>query len=517
MCNPIHIVWFKRDLRTIDHAALTAACNAGAVLPLFVWEPTVWAGEDYATQHALFIKECLAELNAALQGLGLQLIESSMGIIEVLARIQQQHTIAALYSHEETGNNNTFLVDKAVAKWCKAHHVAWLELPQNGVVRRLKNRDNWTAHWEKRMRQPQFVLPQHICAASPIMLPNVKIPTQGADKLQRQQGGRSHGLALLKSFLNGRASRYRGGISSPINAATAGSRISPYLAWGALSMREVLQAARAQLALIADAPQPYPRGLAAGITGFESRLHWHCHFMQKLESEPTLEYNNMHHVHDAMRDEELTDELSQRRFLTWCTGQTGWPLVDACMAMLRATGWVNFRMRAMLMSTASYLYWLHWRKTGLHLAREFLDYEPGIHWSQAQMQSGTTGINTLRIYNPIKQAMDQDPEGAFVRHWLPSLRQVPNTWIFEPWLMPEYLQIKYGCVIGRDYPAPLVDIKTAIKEARSRISQTRKAQNTIQETAAIIKKHASRKITSKSPKNTQSKRSKVSPLQQQLF
>lgn len=518
MSKPIHIVWFKRDLRITDHAALVAACNAGAVLPLFVWEPTVWAGEDYATQHAAFIKECLTELTVDLKSLGLHLLESNLGIIETLAHIQKQQTIAAIYSHEETGNNNTFLVDKAVAKWCNTHQINWLQFPQNGVVRRLKNRNHWNAHWEKRMSTPQFTLPKRILPANLIVLPNIKsVVTNGTDKPQRQLGGRKHGLELLTSFLNGRASRYRGGISSPISAVSAGSRLSPYLAWGALSMREVVQAARAQLVQIAETPDRYPRGLAAGISGFESRLHWHCHFMQKLESEPELEYENMHHAHDEMRDEHCADAISQQRLQAWSSGQTGWPLVDACMAMLRTTGWVNFRMRAMLMSTASYLYWLHWRKTGLHLAREFLDYEPGIHWSQAQMQSGTTGINTLRIYNPIKQAMDHDPEGIFVRHWIPSLRQVPTTWIFEPWKMPVSLQVQYHCVTGRDYPFPLVEINTAIKEARLRVSQARQTNNTDLETMAVVKKHASRKTRIKSMKKKESKHLQNSALQKELF
>ena len=494
MASPLHIVWFKRDLRIIDHAALSLACTKGTVLPLFVWEPRVWAGDDYAAQHAGFITECLVELKQQLETIGLNLVESSLGILEVLKSIISQYPIAAIYSHEETGNNTTFTTDIAVAAWCKTHHITWVELPQNGVVRRLKSRNHWNGIWEKRMAAPQSHLPQQCLSAPLIDLPKSHtLRAKGEDKLQRLHGGRTRGLMLLNSFLDGRGARYRGGISSPINAVTAGSRLSPYLAWGALSMREVVQASRMQQAKIIENPHQYPRGLNGGITGFESRLHWHCHFMQKLESEPALEFANLHHAHDGIRDEHVADTESQKRLAAWCKGETGWPLVDACMAMLRSTGWINFRMRAMLMSTASYLYWLHWRETGLHLAREFLDYEPGIHWSQAQMQSGTTGINTLRIYNPIKQAIDQDPEGKFVRHWLPSLENVPTTWIFQPWLIPPNLQLQYGCVIDRDYPAPLVNIEHALHEARTKISNARSAKDHRQETASIIKKHASRK------------------------
>lgn len=264
-------------------------------------------------------------------------------------------------------------------------------------------------------------------------------------------------------------------------------------------MREVVQNLRQKKSSIQASPSTYPNGLLAGLASFESRLHWHCHFMQKLESEPAIEYENLHPAFNGFRDQSYASAELQNRLTAWKAGQTGWPLVDACMAMLRDTGWINFRMRAMLMSTASYLLWLHWRETGLHLAREFLDYEPGIHWSQVQMQSGTTGINTLRIYNPVKQAKDQDPEGIFVRRWLPALRNVPNTWIFQPWLMPESLQLEYGCRIGIDYPAPLVNIDQAFKLAKTKFSQLRMNSEDREQTAKIIKKHASRKSTSRMP------------------
>lgn len=336
--------------------------------------------------------------------------------------------------------------------------------------------------------------PKTVLAAPIMTLPINNIPqAKGIDKPKRQRGGRINGLAIFESFLDGRAAKFSGGISSPLSAVTAGSRLSPYLAYGCLSMREVVQATRERRDWANQVPHLFPKNLNNGLVGFESRLHWHCHFMQKLESEPEMEFENLHHAHDGMRDESLAQSESQRRLAAWRKGETGWPLIDACMVMLRETGWINFRMRAMLMSTASYLYWLHWRETGLHLAREFLDYEPGIHWAQTQMQSGTTGINSLRIYSPIKQAQDQDPTGAFVRHWLPALKNVPDTWIFEPYLMPKTQQKLYGCELEKHYPAPILDIAVAMREARAKITQARKQPSAFDETQALIKKHASRK------------------------
>ena len=506
--SEINIVWLKRDLRIQDHAALYEAAKRGQVLPVFTWDASVWSSPDYATQHVMFVRECLAELKTDLQSIGLDLYQCTDGILHLLNRLVRSHRISALYSHEETGNQHTYALDLKVADWCRGHGIPWHEYAQNGVVRRLKSRDNWNAIWQKRMSAAPYPIP----VGSPALLRGTQLGDANIDaaphlqKSCRQLGGRQQALKMLNSFLNGRASQYRGGISSPISSVEAGSRISPYLAWGVLSLREVLHALTLQRARIKQNPGKYPKKLDSGLLAFESRLHWHCHFMQKLESEPEIEYKNLHSALNGMRDEAYADEQSGKMLQKWRQGNTGWPLVDACMAMLRETGWINFRMRAMLMSTARYLYWLHWREPGLHLAREFLDYEPGIHWPQVQMQSGTTGINTLRIYNPVKQAKDQDPQGEFVRKWIPALKNVPTTWIFEPWLMTPALQIQYQCIIGQDYPAPVMAIESALKQARIRLAQAKHGASHIAETKRIVEKHASRKGRSAKVKIARSSR-----------
>lgn len=489
----MNIVWFKRDLRMHDHAALTNAVKQGPILALYCWEPAMWHADDASLTQQAFVGECLKSLRSDLAEVGIHLHISSMGIIETLTALSKQHAITAIHSHEETGNLMSYRIDKSVKEWCETHHITWHEYAQNGVVRRLKNRDEWHANWERHMRAAQQTL-------SPIdhQLPMVALPkqpickAQGKDKPHRQTGGRKQALLLLNSFLTHRSSRYRGGISSPIKASEASSRLSPYLAWGCISIREVVQACRHTILKNRENGLNAKHPLILGLRSFESRLHWHCHFMQKLESEPTLEQQHMHSAHSGIRDEHYLDSVSQQRLMAWCKGETGWPLVDACLAMLRQTGWINFRMRAMLMSSASYLLWLHWRETGLHLAREFIDYEPGIHWSQVQMQSGSTGINTLRIYNPIKQARDQDPKGEFVRYWLPALRGVPNSWVFEPHRMPAKLQRQYGCILDKDYPMALVDIQQATKHAKDQIAMARKNNSQHGETKHVLLKHGSR-------------------------
>ena len=498
------LVWFKRDLRWQDHSALVKASQKGFVRCIYVIEPDLWLQPDAALQHFEFVRESLQILDAYFRSLG-GCIEIHHGELpDVLSRIWQDAPFAGLYSHEETGNGFTYARDLKVSAWCKVHGVDWHEFPQFGVVRRLKNRNLWQSEWERHMASPvenvdtlrfwgepnesafSMVAPSHLKHNPPM----------------RQLGGRVNALKTLHSFLNARSIGYRGGISSPLSAPDACSRLSAYLTYGCISMREVVQQTRAHIALL---PHQASRH-RAGLTAFTSRLYWHCHFIQKLESEPEIEWRNMHQGYDDLREQDFNLEF----FEALKEARTGWPMVDACVTMLRETGWLNFRMRAMLVSVAAYPLWLHWRPVGEWLATQFLDYEPGIHWSQLQMQSGTTGINTTRVYNPIKQAQDHDPYGKFVRRWLPHMRHVPDTWLFEPWLMPE--QQKNNLVLSGHIVEPLVDLAAATRESKQRLYAIRKKPEIIDGKKAVIDKHASRKSIQSRKKITSSRRINESQL-----
>ena len=479
------LVWFKRDLRWQDHSALVKASQKGSVRCIYVIEPELWLQPDAALQHFEFVRESLQILDAHFRSLG-GCIEIHHGELpDVLSRIWQDAPFAGLYSHEETGNGFTYARDLKVSAWCKVHGVDWYEFPQFGVVRRLKNRNLWQSAWERHMASPvetvetlRFWSEPNESAFSMVTPSHLK-----HDPPMRQLGGRVNALKTLNSFLNARSIGYRGGISSPLSAPDACSRLSVYLTYGCISMREVVQQTRAHIALL---PHQASRH-RAGLTAFTSRLYWHCHFIQKLESEPEIEWRNMHQGYDDLREQDFNLEF----FEALKEARTGWPMVDACVTMLRETGWLNFRMRAMLVSVAAYPLWLHWRPVGEWLATQFLDYEPGIHWSQLQMQSGTTGINTTRVYNPIKQAQDHDPYGKFVRRWLPHMRHVPDTWLFEPWLMPE--KQKNNLVLSGHIVEPLVDLAAATRESKQRLYAVRKKPEIIDGKKAVIDKHASRK------------------------
>lgn len=480
----LHIVWFKRDLRVWDNRALSAAAKYGPVLPLYVAEPEMWSERDMSARQWEFVAECLRELRCALAECGQPLVVRVGNVVDVLSTLLKQHGVSGLWSHEETGNDWTYRRDQRVAAWCRANGIDWHEIQNHGVQRRLKSRDGWAANWDRLMAEDV----SHAPKLEPLPIDLNHIPTSTDLRIAqdacpgRQTGGRSAGLERLESFLQIRGQNYRKAMSSPVDGETACSRLSPHLAWGTLSMREVAQATWARQRALKTAADR--TGWRPSMTSFNGRLHWHCHFIQKLEDEPQVEHKNLHSWYDGKRP-SAPDQL---RLEAWAKGETGLPFVDACMRYLRATGWLNFRMRSMVMATASYHLWLDWRAPGQQLARYFTDYEPGIHWSQVQMQSGTTGINTVRIYNPVKQGYDQDPTGCFTRRWVPELAEISDNFLQEPWKAENA-----HTVLGKAYPMRIVDHLAAAREARERIWAVRRGDGFHSEAKRIASKHGSRK------------------------
>ncbi|MAD06049.1 MAG: deoxyribodipyrimidine photolyase [Gammaproteobacteria bacterium] len=483
------IVWFKRDLRTQDSAPLASALTQGPTLALYIIEPKLWQQVTASQRHWQLVRHGLNQLICELALLGAELCIKIGTAEQVFSELHHSLGIFHLHAHEETGDAWSYDRDKRISSWCNAHGVAFHEQRNFGVFRGLRERDGWARRWRQHMSAPIAQLPEqrqwlNIESAAqwqswrPCLSGNaIEID---ANLIPQQR---------LNQFLEQNGERYHLEMSSPNTAPEACSRLSTLLATGRLSMRQVVQQTWATQAQIkSHAPEQrgtWPKALAA----FQSRLHWHCHFIQKFESEPEIEFHNMARSCDGLREHDF----DQQRFDAWCKGETGFPFVDACMRYLNSTGWINFRMRAMLVSFASYDLWLHWRQPAIHLARLFADYEPGIHYSQVQMQSGTTGINTLRIYNPIKQSMDQDPDGVFIRKWVPELAGLLGPMIHTPWQATELEQLAAGCVIGRDYPEPIVDHAEASRWARSRFATVRASTAGKTDRQNIVTKHGSRK------------------------
>jgi len=345
----LRVVWLKRDLRLRDHAPLAAAARAGRVVLLYVDEPALLHSAEFDSSQLQFQRECLREIDTQLAPLGGYIARRTGSVPQVLDELRERHGVAGLWPHAETGNQLTYARDQQVAAWARAHAIPWTELPQTGVIRRLKSRDGWAARWNAFMSRAPSELPEHLAFATEVprgrALAFAELGVPPSSKPLAQRGGDTHAHALLESFLEQRGVDYRRAMASPVSGWDGCSRLGPHLAWCAICPREVHQALQRRRESLREEQR---RGGAidsrwlGSLSSFAGRLRWRSDFMQKLEDEPALEFENMNRSYDEMRE----GEFDSARFVASCEGRTGCPMVDACMRCLHASGWINFRTRA---------------------------------------------------------------------------------------------------------------------------------------------------------------------------
>lgn len=486
----ITLIWFRRNLRLSDNIALSTASRDDNVAAIYIYDPAIILKKDFSYLHFDFIQDSLRELKNIFLSNGSFLNIYHNSVTEVLKIINLQFSIKKIISHHEIGNWAILNRDRDIKKYCQKNGIQWLEFQSNGVVRNLKDRDGWSKKWNESMNSEILETPnisKFITFKNTSGLLNheqLGIKKINFDKLYK--GGESEAKKTMSSFLNNRGQHYSKEMSSPLSAFSSCSRLSSYITYGNISIKQILREIKNQQKYLRE--NKIRTGWLKSLSSFSSRLRWHCHFIQKLEMQPDLEFTNMVRSYDPIRTTFNKDSFDR-----WTNGNTGFPMVDACMRSLKANGWINFRMRAMLVSFASYNLWLDWRITSKYLSNYFIDYEPGIHYNQFQMQSGVTGINAIRIYNPIKQQEDHDPNAIFVRKWIPELRNVPLEYIQYPHLLSEKMQVKTGCIIGKNYPEPVVDLKKSTLKAKKEIYKVKGSGEAKNQSKAAYLMHGSRK------------------------
>lgn len=477
----INIVWLKRDLRLQDNEAIHNALLAKKpILFIYVFENSLLEDPHYDIRHWNFIKESIRDLNEDLAKFNSKILTVTSEVFTVFNQLQNFYRISTVFSHQETGLLKTYKRDKEFARYCRNNSINWIENNNNGVLRGLLNRHDWIEKWENFMYQPQ--LKNELKNAKLISIDLIKqtennfivteLETPKDTKFQK--GGSKMGWRYANSFFEERYKNYMNHISKPALSRKSCSRLSPYIAWGNLSIRQVYQKA------ILIKNDDNKRQLGA----FASRLRWQAHFIQKFEMEHTMEEASINKGYH-----KLKKNISKKYQKAWKEGNTGFPIIDASMRCLAETGYLNFRMRSMLASFFTHILWQPWQDSSQHLSKLFLDFEPGIHFPQLNMQSGETGINEIRVYNPIKNSLEHDEDANFIKEWVPELAGLPTAFIHQPFLMTPLDEQFNNFKLGIDYPKPIVDFKSARKRATQTLWDMKKDPDVIKENYRILKTH----------------------------
>ncbi len=448
------IVWFRRDLRLADNAALAAAIQRGEVIPAFVIDPVLLQSNRVGQKRVAWLVANLRALDRALRKRGSQLI----------VRRGEPATELIKLARETSAANVFFNLDLTPYARRRDQRVA-LELERNGII--VESFDDLTVHHPEEVvaltgqpyqvftafKKAWLALPnpslneaRALPEQMPFSMSGPSLHLEVETEVALPAAGENAALARLTDFLEETIYGYSADRNQLDREAT--SFLSPYLRFGALSIRQAYWGAQAAIEL-ADS-----REAQTGAEAWLNELIWREFYLALLYHFPhTIDQP----LHEPFTDFEWLDD--EDVFHAWCDGRTGYPVVDAAMRMLNATGWMHNRARMIVASFLTKDLLIDWRKGERYFMQQLIDGDSASNVGGWQWAAGV-GADAqpfFRVFNPTLQGQRFDPEGVFVKQWLPELRNVPIEFVHEPWTLSASDQRRYGVIIERDYPAPIVD------------------------------------------------------------
>ncbi|MGI8902649.1 MAG: cryptochrome/photolyase family protein [Solirubrobacteraceae bacterium] len=463
------LLWLRRDLRLHDHPALRAALDsAERVVPVFCFDQRLLGGRHRSGPRAQFLLECLADIDASLRERGSGLVVRHGPPEQELCSLAGECGAGRVHMSADAGpfaRQRDERVGRALARVgveLRSHPGVFV-VDELGDIRTGAD-DPYTVFtpfhrtWLRVPRREVLAAPSSLPALapelSPSTLPRVQELGLSTTLTDPVTGGEHPAREALKRFLIGPVAGYDTG--RDMLGAGSTSKLSPYLHFGCVSSREV--------------EHRLPDG--AGADAFRRQLCWRDFYAQVLLSFP----DNAHSEHQRRYRGSMCWNHSREHFDAWCEGRTGYPLVDAGMRQLQREGWMHNRARLIVGSFLTKDLGIDWRWGERWFMRLLLDGDEASNNGNWQWIA-SVGVDPQpafrRIYNPARQQARFDPDGSYVRRYVAELQRVPARYLAEPWTMPEQTRVEAGCVIGRDYPEPIVDHALARREALARYADAR--------------------------------------------
>ncbi|WP_262178623.1 FAD-binding domain-containing protein [Haloarcula laminariae] len=451
------VVWHRADLRTVDNAALTAAAaDADRVAPVFVVDPSYYGDDGLACDARLrFCHESLRDLRRQYRDLGSDLKLLSGDPRERLSELLDEGW--EVYCNRDATARRGLERDRALlgregVTVFEDDGLRWPdERDADGTVA-VDTREGWdescAAYFERDQHPRPASLPSNPIASDVTVDEVERRHGVAPGKSGVPQGGTVPGTEALSAFLD-RLAEYPGVVSPPAAAQARSSRLSPYLKFGCLSERQVYQR-------VQSAPDSRGRSM------YTSRLYWNRHYHQKLADWPGWTERAVNPVFRGLYRDEHDADLDR----AWREGRTGFPMVDAAMRALVETGYINFRTRALVATFYVYVLKQWWKPGADFMYYHLVDADPAINYTQWQSQCNLTGVHPVRVYDPAKQVREYDPEGEFVREYVPELSELPDEHLARPEKTPPHVQDACGVDIGTDYPYPVVEYDHEAATAR---------------------------------------------------